>query len=179
MILSTIVSKKLLADDETTAWVKQICLLGVISKVSNTQTWLSFETFCFLEKRLPSIFKFCAWSNLLFFLKLSQSPFPVSAALYELLTSLRPAFSECIFIFPQSNWSTLSCGPGYRSRMHCSTLKGIALLSLEALKHAAAVLIRVCLWTRERFRVVFASRFMIPTRLFLQIHDSRRLITWT
>ena len=29
-------------------------------------------------------------------------------------------------------------------------------------------------------RVVFASRFTIPTRLFLQIHDSRRLlITWT
>ena len=38
MILSTIVAKKLLADDETTAWVKQICLLGVTCKVSNTQT---------------------------------------------------------------------------------------------------------------------------------------------
>ena len=38
VILSAIVAKKLLADDETTTWVKQICFLGVICKVSNTQT---------------------------------------------------------------------------------------------------------------------------------------------
>ena len=138
VVLSTMVAKKLLADDETTAWVKQICLLGVICKVSNTQTWLSFETFCFLEKRLLSIFKFCAWSNSLFFLKLSQSPFPVSAALYELLTSLRPAFSECIFIFPQSNWSALSCGPGYSSRT-VARWKVSHYFHSEALKHAASL----------------------------------------
>ena len=87
MILSAIVAKKLLADEETTACIKQVCLLGVVCTVSNRQT-LSFETFWFLEKPLLSIFKFCAWGKLLFFLKLSQSQFPVSAAhnKYELLT---------------------------------------------------------------------------------------------
>ena len=42
------------------------CLLDVVCKVSNRMT--SGETFCFLEKRLLSICKFCALSNLLLFL---------------------------------------------------------------------------------------------------------------
>ena len=44
---------KLLVDDKITAWVKQSCLLGFMSKVLNTCTkTLSVETFCLLEKRL-------------------------------------------------------------------------------------------------------------------------------
>ena len=55
-----IAHKKLLVDDKITACLKQICLLGVIWKVSNRKT-LSGETFCFLEKCLLSIFKFDAF----------------------------------------------------------------------------------------------------------------------
>ena len=60
--------KKLLIDDKITACLKQICLRGVIWKVSNRKT-LSGETFCFLEKCLLSIFKFDALNNLLFFFR--------------------------------------------------------------------------------------------------------------
>ena len=69
------------------------CILGVLSKVLNRKT-LSGEAFCFLEKHLPLIFKFCAWSNSLFF--------------NELLISLQPTISERIVIFLQCDWSTLS-----------------------------------------------------------------------
>ena len=57
------VAKKSLVGNKMTACVKQICLLGVICKVSNRKT-LSGETFCFLEKPLLSIFKCCASRNL-------------------------------------------------------------------------------------------------------------------
>ena len=57
------VAKKSLVGDRITACVKQICLLGVTCKVSNRKT-LSGKTFCFLEKRLLSIFKFCSSRNL-------------------------------------------------------------------------------------------------------------------
>ena len=53
------VAKKSLVGDKITACVK----LGVICKVSNRKT-LSGKTLCFLEKRLLSIFKFCASRNL-------------------------------------------------------------------------------------------------------------------
>ena len=43
------------------------CLLDVVCKVSN-RMMLSGETFCFLEKCLLLICKFCASSNLLFFM---------------------------------------------------------------------------------------------------------------
>ena len=42
-------------DDEITACVKQIYLLGVICKVSNRKT-LSGETFCFLNEYLNIVF---------------------------------------------------------------------------------------------------------------------------
>ena len=58
---------KLLVDDKIPACVKQKFPLGVICKVLNTQT-SSFETFCLLEKSLLSLFKFCASSNILFFM---------------------------------------------------------------------------------------------------------------
>ena len=135
--------------------------------------------FAFLKKVCHQVFKFCAWSKLLFFLKLSQSP--VSGFCCSLRAADQPtaSFLGMYFYFPAIQLVNFVLWPRLQES-HCSTLKGIALLSLEALKHAAAVLVRVCLRTRERFRVVFASRFMIPTRLFLQIHDSRRLlITWT
>ena len=45
----------MLVDDRITAYVKEICLLGVVFKVSNT---LSGETFCFPEKCLLSILNF-------------------------------------------------------------------------------------------------------------------------
>ena len=57
------VAKKSLAGDKITACVKQICLLGVICKVSNRKT-LSGKTLCFLKKCLLSIFQFCASRNL-------------------------------------------------------------------------------------------------------------------
>ena len=59
-----VVAKKLLVDDQITPRVKQIYLQGVICKVSSRKTF-SGETFCFFEKLLLSIFKFCASSNLL------------------------------------------------------------------------------------------------------------------
>ena len=59
------VAKKLLVDDKRIACVKQICLLGVICKVSNRKA-LSGETFCFLEKHLLSVFNFCVSSNYCF-----------------------------------------------------------------------------------------------------------------
>ena len=61
-----LVVTKLLADDKITACVKQICLLGVICKVLNRKTFFG-QTFCFLEKSLLSIFKFCALSKFFFF----------------------------------------------------------------------------------------------------------------
>ena len=79
------VAEKLLGDDKITACIKQICLLGVICKVSNRKT-LSGETFCFLEKHLLSIFNFCASSNILFS--------------YELLISPQPTFLEMYCYFP-------------------------------------------------------------------------------
>ena len=48
-------ARNMLADDKITAYVKEICLLGVVCKVSNT---LSGETFCFPEKCLLSILNF-------------------------------------------------------------------------------------------------------------------------
>ena len=72
---------------------KKKCILGVMCKVLNRKT-LSGEAFCFLEKHLPLIFKFCAWSNSLFF--------------NELLITLQPTFSERIIIFLQSDWSSWS-----------------------------------------------------------------------
>ena len=62
---ATMVARKVLANYKITACLKQICLLCVTCEVSNRKT-LSGETFCSLEKRLLSIFKFCASSNLLF-----------------------------------------------------------------------------------------------------------------
>ena len=63
---TTMVARKVLANYKITACLKQICLLCVTCEVSIRKT-LSGETFCFLEKRLLSICKFCASSNLLFF----------------------------------------------------------------------------------------------------------------
>ena len=67
------VATKLRVDDKITACDKQICFLCVICKVSKRKT-LTGETFSFLEKRLLSIFKFCASSNLLFFLRVADWP---------------------------------------------------------------------------------------------------------
>ena len=68
MLLQSVamVVKKLLVDDKYN--LKQIYLLhvGVVCNVSNTKT-LSGKTFCFLEKRVLSIFQFCPLSNLTFF----------------------------------------------------------------------------------------------------------------
>ena len=60
------------------------CLLDVVCKVLN-RMMLSGVTFCFLEKRLLSLCKFCASSNLLFF--------------YELVIGSQPTFLECTVIF--------------------------------------------------------------------------------
>ena len=59
MLLQRVVigAKKFLVHDKITACAKEIVLLGVVCKVSNRKT-LSGETFCFPEKRLPSILNF-------------------------------------------------------------------------------------------------------------------------
>ena len=72
---------------KTACQTKQICLVGVVCKVSNRKT-SSGEIFCFLGKRLLSIFKLCASSNFLFY--------------NELLVGPQPPFLES--------------GPGYSSR---------------------------------------------------------------
>ena len=82
---TTMVARKVLANYKITACLKQICLLCVTCEVSNRKT-LSGETFCSLEKRLLSICKFCASSNLLFFF-------------YKLLIGPQPTFLECTVIF--------------------------------------------------------------------------------
>ena len=66
MLLQSVakVVKKLLVDDKYK--LKQIYLLGIVCSVSNTKT-VSGKTFCFLEKRVLLIFKFCPLSNLMFF----------------------------------------------------------------------------------------------------------------
>ena len=74
---AAIVARKLHVDDQITAYVRQICLLGVICKVSNRKT-MSGETFCSLEKRLLS-------SNLSFS--------------YESLIGPQPTFWKCFVIF--------------------------------------------------------------------------------
>ena len=79
-----VVAKKLMVDDQITPRVKQIYLQGVICKVSSRKTF-SGETFCFFEKLLLSIFKFCASSNLLI--------------IYELFIGPQPTLLECIVIF--------------------------------------------------------------------------------
>ena len=48
-------ARNIMVDDKITAYVKEICLLGVACKVSNT---LSGEPFCFPEKCLLSILNF-------------------------------------------------------------------------------------------------------------------------
>ena len=78
-----IVARKLLVDEKITVCVKQICLQGVLCKVSNRKK-LSGETFCLFEKRLLSTFKRFASSSLWFF--------------YKLLIGPQSTFSECIVI---------------------------------------------------------------------------------
>ena len=76
---------KLLVNDKTVPCVKQICRLCVMCKASNGKT-LSGETFCFHEKRLLSIIKFCAVSNF-------------NIVFYELLIGPQSTFLECFVIF--------------------------------------------------------------------------------
>ena len=66
MLLQSVakVVKKLLVDDKYE--LKQIYLLGVVCNVLNTKT-VSGKTFCFLEKCILLIFKFCPLSNSMFF----------------------------------------------------------------------------------------------------------------
>ena len=59
-------AKKLLVHYKITACVKQICLLGVVSKVLIEKHCL-VKHFVFLKNVCYQHFKFCALSNLLFF----------------------------------------------------------------------------------------------------------------
>ena len=61
-----IAAKKLLVDDKITVCVKDICLLGVVCKVSNGKT-LYGHTFYFPEKRLLLIFNFVLRVTCFFF----------------------------------------------------------------------------------------------------------------
>ena len=47
---AAIVAKKLLVDDQITAYVRQICLLGVICKVSNRKTMTGMTGFAHQKK---------------------------------------------------------------------------------------------------------------------------------
>ena len=71
--------------NKITTCVEQICLLGVIRKVSNRKT-LTDETFCFLEKRLLSIYTFFVSSNLLFFYELLICPQLLGCTMHYTLT---------------------------------------------------------------------------------------------
>ena len=73
-------AKKLLVDD------KEICLVGVVCKVSNIKT-LSGDTFCFPEKRLLSILHFVLRVTYCFFF-----------FFYEVLIGRHTTFLECIVI---------------------------------------------------------------------------------
>ena len=107
-----IVAKKLLVDDKIAAFVNQMCLLGVKSKVSNRRTW-SGGTFCFLKKRLLSLFKFFASSNLLYFYQPLIGPQPTSIG--QLCLS-GPGYSSCTVRAPlhvPSPWSWSLLTPVY------------------------------------------------------------------
>jgi len=67
LLSAAIVAMKLPVDDKITACVKEICLMGVVCKVSYGKT-LPSEKFYFNEKRLLLMLNFCASSNLFFFL---------------------------------------------------------------------------------------------------------------
>ena len=76
LLSAAIVAKKLLVDDKITACVKEICLMGVVYKVSYRKT-LSGEKFYFTEKRLLSMLNFCAPESLVFFfLQVTDCPQP-------------------------------------------------------------------------------------------------------
>ena len=75
LLSAAIVAKKLLVDDKITACVKEICLMGVVCKVSYRKT-LSGEKFYLTEKRFLSMLNFCASSNLSFFLQVADCPQP-------------------------------------------------------------------------------------------------------
>ena len=62
---AAMVAKELRVGNKIAACFKQICLMGVICKVSNMKT-LPGETFHFLTKHLLSIFKSCALSTFCF-----------------------------------------------------------------------------------------------------------------
>ena len=67
---AAMVAKKLLVDDKISACVKQKNVSSVlyVKYIVYVRQTLSFQTFCFLGKRLLSLFKFCASINLLFFI---------------------------------------------------------------------------------------------------------------
>ena len=97
-------AKKLLVHNKITACVKEICLLGVVCKVSNRKT-SSGETVCFPEKRLLSILNFalrviyCVFFS--FFLRVADWPADNYHSWNALLFSCNPLGQLCL------------SGPGY------------------------------------------------------------------
>ena len=114
LLSATIVAKKLLVDDKITACVKEICLMGVVCKVSHRKT-LPGEKFYFNEKRLLSKLNFCAPSNLCFFFcKLLIAHNQLSWN--ELLFSCNPIGELCLHV----------SDPGYSSRTVTVNVIGIS-----------------------------------------------------
>ena len=100
-------AKTLRVHNKITACVKEICLLGVVCKVSKRKT-LSGETVCFPEKRLLSILNFalrlhiyCFFS---FFLQAADWPVDNQHSWNVLLFSCNPVGQLCLR------------GPSYSSR---------------------------------------------------------------
>ena len=75
-------AKKLLVDE------KEICLLGVVSKVSSRRT-LSGESFCFPEKLLLSILHFVLRVTYCFFLRGADWPKHNFLGMYCYITVIR------------------------------------------------------------------------------------------
>ena len=99
-------AKKLLVRNKITACVKEICLLGVVCKVSNRKT-LSGETVCFPEKRLLPILNFALrviYCFFFFFLRAADWPADKQHSWNVLLFSCNPVVQLCL------------SGPGYSSR---------------------------------------------------------------
>ena len=103
MLLQSVVTgaKKFLVHDKITACAKEIVLLGVVCKVSNRKT-LSGETFCFPEKRLPSILNFVLRVTYCFFTGCW-------------LANNQPAWNVLLFFCNPIGQLCLS-GPGYSCR---------------------------------------------------------------
>ena len=109
------VAKKLLVDDKIMFSLCQTYVSRALLKCKVLyRKILSGETLCFLEKRLLSLFKFCAMSKLLFS--------------YELLIGPLPTFLECILLFTSDLIGQLCLWWPRSQYSHCTFVADVCVI---------------------------------------------------